>query len=403
MKKNRVIKFLDLMGRYRNNSRIMKCCVVFVFLLTLNLGVYAQTNPVTLDLKGVNLDEFVQAVKKQTNINFMYNSSLVAAAGEITIKVEKMELKSVLDTVLKKANLVYEFENNTVLIRPGKGQAVVKQQSVLKGIVKDEQGVPLPGVTVLVRQKTENTTGMSVVMGTATDMDGKYSIMVPEGENVFVIFSFVGMVLREIKYTGQKTLDVVMKEDVKAVEEVVVTGYGNVSKGNYTGASTTVKAEDVLMAGVSSIDQMLQGVVPGMLVWNTTGQVGATSKIRVRGTSTLLGSQEPVWVVDGVIQQDPQPFNSEDNTKFSVDADDIKQLAGNAISWLNPNDIETITVLKDASATAIYGSKAANGVIVITTKKATVGKVQVSYSGNVSIGQRPRYGLYDFEFSPNRH
>ena len=296
-------------------------------------------------MKGVNLDEFVQAVKKQTNINFMYNSSLVAVAGEITIKVEKMELKSVLDTVLKKANLVYEFENNTVLIRPGKGQAVVKQQSVLKGSVKDEQGVPLPGVTVLVRQKTENTAGMSVVMGTATDMDGKYSIMVPEGENVFVIFSFVGMVLREIKYTGQKTLDVVMKEDVKAVEEVVVTGYGNVSKGNYTGASTTVKAEDVLMAGVSSIDQMLQGVVPGMLVWNTTGQVGATSKIRVRGTSTLLGSQEPVWVVDGVIQQDPQPFNSEDNTKFSVDADDIKQLAGNAISWLNPNDIETITAV----------------------------------------------------------
>ena len=99
--------------------------------------------------------------------------------------------------------------------------------------------------------------------------------------------------------------------------------------------------------------------------------------------------------MDGVIQRDIQPFNSEDNTKFSTDADDIKQLAGNAISWLNPNDIESITVLKDASATAIYGSKAANGVIVITTKKATVGKVQVSYSGNVSIGQRPRYGLYD--------
>lgn len=103
MKKNRVIKFLDLMGRYGNNSRIMKCCVVFVFLLTLNLGVYAQTNPVTLDLKGVNLDEFVQAVKKQTNINFMYNSSLVAAAGEITIKVEKMELRSVLEHRVEKS------------------------------------------------------------------------------------------------------------------------------------------------------------------------------------------------------------------------------------------------------------------------------------------------------------
>ena len=103
---------------------------------------------------------------------------------------------------------------------------------------------------------------------------------------------------------------------------------------------------DILMAGASSVDQMLQGVVPGMLVMNKTGLVGASPKIRVRGTSTLLGSQEPVWVVDGVIQRDPQPFDSEDNTKFSVDADDIRQLAGNAISWLNPNDIETITVLK---------------------------------------------------------
>ncbi|MDY4171682.1 MAG: SusC/RagA family TonB-linked outer membrane protein, partial [Evtepia sp.] len=122
----------------------------------------------------------------------------------------------------------------------------------------------------------------------------------------------------------------------------------------------------------------------------------------MRGTSTLLGSQEPVWVVDGVIQRDPQPFNSEENTKFSVDADDIKELAGNAISWLNPNDIESITVLKDASATAIYGSQAANGVIVITTKKAQVGRVQVNYSGDFSIGQRPRYGLYDLMNSAER-
>ena len=167
-------------------------------------------------------------------------------------------------------------------------------------------------------------------------------------------------------------------------------------------ASTTVKASDVMMAGVSSIDQMLQGVEPGMLVMNKTGMVGASPKIRVRGTSTLLGSQEPVWVVDGVIQRDPQPFNSEDNTKFSVDADDIRQLAGNAVSWLNPNDIETITVLKDASATAIYGSQAANGVIVITTKKAKVGKISVNYNGDFSIGQRPRYGLYDLMNSAER-
>ena len=186
-----------------------------------------------------------------------------------------------------------------------------------------------------------------------------------------------------------------LEEDVVTFDEVVVTGYGNVDKGNYTGAATNVDMNNVVMPGVPSIDQMLQGVVPGMLVTNTSGLVGASPKIRVRGTATLLGTQEPVWVVDGVIQRDPQPFNSSDNTNFSADIDDIKQLAGNAISWLNPNDIESITVLKDASATAIYGSKAANGVIVVTTKKAKIGKISVNYSGDFSIGQRPRYGLYD--------
>ena len=221
-------------------------------------------------------------------------------------------------------------------------------------------------------------------------------------EKLTLVFSFVGMETQEIMYTGKDTINVVLREDVKQMNEVVVTGYGNISKGNYTGATTTVRAEDILMSGATSVDQMLQGVVSGMLVRNTTGLVGATPKVRVRGTSTLLGSQEPVWVVDGVIQRDPQPFVSVDNTKFSVDADDIKQLAGNAISWLNPNDIESITVLKDASATAIYGSKAANGVIVITTKKATAGKLHVNYSGDFSIGQRPHYGLYDLMNSAER-
>jgi TonB-linked outer membrane protein, SusC/RagA family/TonB-dependent outer membrane receptor, SusC/RagA subfamily, signature region len=191
------------------------------------------------------------------------------------------------------------------------------------------------------------------------------------------------------------TLNFVLKSENITLDDVIVTGYGNTSKTKYTGSVAQVNASDILMPGVSSIDQMLQGVVPGILVQQETGMVGASPKIRVRGTSSLLGSQNPVWVVDGVIQRDPQPFNSEDNTKFSVDADDISQLAGNAISWLNPNDIETITVLKDASATAIYGSEAANGVIVITTKKASVGKVSVNYNADISVGQRPSYALYN--------
>ena len=315
----------------------------------------------------------------------MYSNNELNKDKKIQAGFVQMELKDVLDKVLAGTNLSYEFMDEFVILKVIMKDEKKKTVSVT-GKVVDEKNMALPGVTVMVKD---------LKLGTTTGPDGRYVLTIPKVDNILLVFSFVGMHTQEVKYTGQDSVNVVMKDDIEVLEDVVVTGYGNMSKGNYTGAATTMKAEDIMMAGVSSIDQMLQGVVPGMLVQQGTGMVGASPKIRVRGVSSLLGSQEPVWVVDGVIQRDPQPFNSEDNTKFSVDADDISQLAGNAISWLNPNDIESITVLKDASATAIYGSEAANGVIVITTKKANVGKVSVAYSGDFSIGQRPRYGLYN--------
>ena len=315
----------------------------------------------------------------------VYSNNELNKDKKIQAGFVQMELKDVLDKVLAGTNLSYEFMDEFVILKVIMKDEKKKTVSVT-GKVVDEKNMALPGVTVMVKD---------LKLGTTTGPDGRYVLTIPKVDNILLVFSFVGMHTQEVKYTGQDSVNVVMKDDIEVLEDVVVTGYGNMSKGNYTGAATTMKAEDIMMAGVSSIDQMLQGVVPGMLVQQGTGMVGASPKIRVRGVSSLLGSQEPVWVVDGVIQRDPQPFNSEDNTKFSVDADDISQLAGNAISWLNPNDIESITVLKDASATAIYGSEAANGVIVITTKKANVGKVSVAYSGDFSIGQRPRYGLYN--------
>lgn len=257
----------------------------------------------------------------------------------------------------------------------------------IRGVVNDADGNPLPGASVRFKEKD--------FIGTTTNANGQFKMEVPSGVTGFTI-SFIGMKTATFTLSKKKSeYIIVMKENSEILEDVVITGYGNVSKGNYTGAASTVKADNILLPNVSSLGEMLQGVVPGMLVMNGSGMTGSTPKIRVRGTSTLLGSQDPVWVVDGVIQQDPQPFDPEDNSKFASDADDIRQLAGNAISWLNPNDIESITVLKDASATAIYGSKAANGVIVITTKKADKGKIAVNYNGDFSVGMRPHYGMYD--------
>ena len=185
-------------------------------------------------------------------------------------------------------------------------------------------------------------------------------------------------------------MNIVLLESEEELGEVVVTGYQTMRKSDVVGSVTTIKASDVMMPAYTSIDQMLQGRVAGMMVMNTSSRVGTNPKIRVRGTSTILGNQDPLWVVDGIIQPDPIPI---DQSNLMVD--DLKNILGNQISWLNPADIETITVLKDASATAIYGSKAANGVIVITTKRGKGGVMTVNYSGTFSFRSRPHYGLFN--------
>lgn len=199
---------------------------------------------------------------------------------------------------------------------------------------------------------------------------------------------------KEVVWKGQKDLVVVLEDDSREMEEVVVTGYQTVKKSNMAGSVSTVKGEDLVITGTESLEQMLQGKLPGVVITNQNGMVGTRQKVRVRGTSTLLGSQEPVWVVDGIIQEDPLPFKAEELTLFGHDPDNfdiIRNFVGSAISWLNPSDIKDVTVLKDASSTAIYGVKAAKGVIVITTKKGETGRLSVGYSGNFSIGSKVTY------------
>lgn len=372
----------------RKKTLVMKLCVLFTFLFSFSVvaSTHAQQERINLDLKDVSLKTLFGEIQKQTSLSFVYNTELTSDLGVFSVQAKDEMVKDVLQRVLANTGLTYKFEGDIIVIQKTIVKGNEEKSVTVTGKVTDKKKQSIPGVTVQVK---------GISLGTVTDVNGQYKLTLPNMKEFTLLFTFVGMKSQEVKYVGRDTINVVMESDVLEVDEVVVTGYGNVAKGNYTGASTTVRAEDIMVAGVSTIDQMLQGVIPGMLVWHETGQVGAAPKIRVRGTSTLLGSQEPVWVVDGVIQRNPQTFDSNENLQFSVDADDIKNLAGNAISWLNPNDIETITVLKDASATAIYGSQAANGVIVITTKKATAGRLQVNYNGDFSIGQRPHYGLYD--------
>ena len=199
-------------------------------------------------------------------------------------------------------------------------------------------------------------------------LDGQYTFNIPAQEGLILTYSFIGMEKKTVKYTGKKTINVTLNSSTSTeIDEVVVTGYQNIQRRDIVGSITSIKAKDIIMPSFTTIDQMLQGRVAGMVVTNTSSRVGTAPKIQIRGTSTLQGNRDPLWVVDGIIQEDFQ---------VTLDSGDLmtknlQDIIGNQISWLNPADIENITILKDASATAIYGSKASNGVIEITTKKNT--------------------------------
>ena len=249
---------------------------------------------------------------------------------------------------------------------------------VLTGVVLGQNKDTLPGVAVTVKGTT---------VGVATDIHGRYRLALPVSEDrIVIVFSFVGKKTKEITFTGQKELNVILEDEHQEIEEVVVTGYQELNPRQVTSAIQTIKMDDILVPGINSIDKLLEGHVPGMIFMQNSGQVGATPRLRIRGTSTILGSQEPLWVLDGIPLTDPVNVDP-----AQINDLDFVNLLGNAISGLNPWDIEQIDILKDASATALYGTQAANGVIVITTKKGKPGPPTVSYSFTGTYSPRSRY------------
>ena len=189
----------------------------------------------------------------------------------------------------------------------------------------------------------------------------------------------------EVTWNGDMVA-VMLEDDANVLQDVVVTGYQVIDKRASTSAITSIKAEDILRPDAISIDQMLEGQVPDLMFMSNSGEAGAAPKIRIRGTSSIIGNREPLWVVDGIVVQDPVPISAEDLN----DPDYVNRI-GNAIAGLNPQDIERLDILKDASATALYGTKAANGVIVITTKRGREGKPQIRYNNTFTWKFRPRY------------
>ena len=258
-----------------------------------------------------------------------------------------------------------------------KQSADVKHVAVITGIVTDTHGDPLPGASVWEKKNPR--------AATATDVYGMFSLPAKGRSSVKLEISYIGMKKAEVTWNGDMVA-VMLEDDANVLQDVVVTGYQVIDKRASTSAITSIKAEDILRPDAISIDQMLEGQVPDLMFMSNSGEAGAAPKIRIRGTSSIIGNREPLWVVDGIVVQDPVPISAEDLN----DPDYVNRI-GNAIAGLNPQDIERLDILKDASATALYGTKAANGVIVITTKRGREGKPQIRYNNTFTWKFRPRY------------
>lgn len=357
----------------------------------------AAQNRITLNIKEEILTNVIQSIMKQSGCEIVFFTAQTSSVKCRNISITTESVDKALETVLKGTGMSYRTQNGKyVIIQTPPDPAQKSQQKkeiTVSGRVTDSGGEPLPGVNILIKGSKR---------GTNTDIDGKYLINIPN-EGAVLQFSYLGMETREVRIASKSntTLNIVLKDSENSLKELtfVSTGYQKMNKRDMVGALSTFNASDILMPNQVTIDNMLQGIVPGMVVTNKSSRVGTTPSIKIRGTSTLLGDTEPLWVVDGIIQEDPISIPA-----ASVLSDDMKNIIGNQISWLNPNDIETITVLKDASATAIYGSKASNGVIVLTTKLSTESKerLSVNYSGSLTVNSRPNYGMFNLMNSQER-
>lgn len=254
------------------------------------------------------------------------------------------------------------------------------QVKAVSGTILEANGMPLPGVTIIVEGTRR---------GATSDFDGKFSISAEKGQKLNL--SFIGMKTQTITVTDKTVIKVTMVEDLESLDAVVVTGYQDVKREVFTGASQTVKAKEIELAGLPDITQSLEGRAAGVSVQNVTGTFGAAPRITIRGSASILGNADPIWIVDGVIQEQIV------NVSFSdLVSGDPNTLLSSAIAGLNANDIESFNILRDASATSLYGARAQNGVIVITTKSG--GKDQAptfSYNGDFLMRDIPSYSQFN--------
>ncbi len=324
----------------------MRLVTILILASTLQVSARSSAQRVSLTRHNATLSEVLNDIHNQTGYLFLYDNRALEGLQGIDVKVHNASLQEALDKSIAKYSLGYLLKGNTILVFPKNAtRQYLRPQREIQGIVTDDSGQPLEGVTV--RIKGSN-------IGTITNSEGHFNIEIPDNETVLQL-SFLGYQTEEITVGSRSTLNITMKPSTSSLEQLVVVGYGTQKKKDLTGAVSTISSEVLENRPVTNALDALQGTAPGLIVSRNNGQPGkAGYDINIRGFSSLNGTNSPLVIIDGV---------------------------EGSLSLLNPNDIKSISVLKDAAAAAIYGAKAASGVIIVTTKEGAEGKISINYTG----------------------
>jgi len=345
MKKNQYL-FNSLL-----NKVFLKCVITMKLILVLSIAFsfavqassYSQGKSFTLRIENKTVKEVFKTIENQSSYRFFYNEELSDINRLVSLRVKDKTIEVLLNELFEKTDIGYTLmDNNLIVIAPKR--SIVPPKTITGKVTDAAEGIPLPGVNVVIKGTTD---------GTITDFDGNYSIEVPD-ENTILVFSFVGYKTQEILVGNQTQINVSLTVDAIGLDEVVAIGYGYVKKSDLTGSVSAIKADKIADIPTNNVGTLLQGRTTGMQIINTSDDPEGGIGVRIRGASSLMGSREPLVVLDGI------PFGT------------LGQL-----NQLSPNDIESIEVLKDGSAAAIYGSQGANGVILVTTKKGKEGTAEV--------------------------
>ncbi len=357
---------------------VMKVKVFILLVFTLHIHASGFAQNVTLSVKDAPVQEVLKQISRQTGISMIYNESYFEKAKPLNIDVKDAPIRDVLDLCLEGSNYVYVLKDGVVIIskeNKNKDNPLSPDDPpiTVEGKVTDEDGLPLPGATVLIK---------GTYKGITTDKDGNYAIKVP-GSQTILVFSFVGFKSQEITVGEQTTIDITMEQSATELDEVTINaGYYKTPKKLMTGNISKVDFKQIEKQSITNPIQALQGRMAGVEIQQTTGLPGGGINLRIRGQNSLRrDGNDPFYIIDGV------PFSS---NSLSTRGNYIGSLRGannNALNAINPSDIESIEILKDADATAIYGSRGANGVVLITTKKGKIGKPQVSVNFRQGFGE----------------